>query len=148
MITEKENITRGERIKLLATENRRRRERTLLSDKVSKFTGLPIAEDRFSVSVSRGEIYDFSGNVKDIVEFEIELPENYLEANRHLFAQFGSLTQEQVSIYIRFSDIWVLPLESEVAFSYIVEFCDLGGFRFATLNSDNVIDLSTPTIIN
>jgi len=62
--------------------------------------------------------------------------------NRHLFTQFGTIVQEQVSVSIRLRDIWFLLLESEIAFSHIVEFCELGGFRFAASNSENVIDLS------
>ncbi len=52
MSAEQKNTSRSERIKLLATQNRRRRERTLLSAEVRRITGQPIAEDEFQVAVS------------------------------------------------------------------------------------------------
>jgi hypothetical protein len=152
MSAEQENTSRSERINLLATQNRRRRERSLLSAEVSRITGQPIAEDELQVAVSLGDIdYSFA-NVGDGAKFERSLPEDYPERNQQLLAEFGRVIQEQnILLYIRLYDVWYLSLSSEVAFSHMLAFASLesthnpilgGSFRVTSSDSECGFDLS------
>lgn len=119
----KEQAGRRERIRLLATQNRRRRERASLSAGVGKITGRAHAEDEFRVA----EADPSSGGAVDGEVFERRLPDDYPERNQHLFARFGGLLPERnVVLHVRLIDLWCVSLGSEVAFSHLLEFAELG----------------------
>jgi len=118
--------SRAERIKLLATQNRRRRERSFLSAAIGKITGQVFAEDEFQVVSDVGEIDRSLADMRDSWEFERSLPEGYTERNRHLFAQFGRMIPERsVDLYVRLMDMWCFRVSSETAFSHVPEFANL-----------------------
>jgi hypothetical protein len=151
MCPDNEQIGRTERIKLLATQNRRRRERTFLSAEISKITGQAFTGDEFHVAVGVGEIDHSFANIGDGEELECSLPEGYLERNKHLFGQFGGMIPErEVILYLRLMDVWSFSLSSEIAFSHVLEFANLersfsrysgNSFRVAAPDSKCGLDL-------
>lgn len=153
MNVEQKQDDRSERIRLLATENRRRRERTLLSVEVGRITGQPIGEDEIQVAVGLGEADHSFANVGDGEEFERSFPEAYLESNRQLLAGFGKVVSEHnVLLYVRLREVWRLPLASEVAFDHVLEFANLenahnrmsgGSFRVTSSDAKCGFDLSS-----
>jgi hypothetical protein len=118
--------SRAERIKLLATQNRRRRERSFLSAEIGKITGRVFAGDEFQVASGVGEIDQLFAGMRDSGEFGRSFPEGYPERNRHLFAQFGrTIPERSVHLYVRLTDVWCFRVSSETAFSCVPEFADL-----------------------
>jgi hypothetical protein len=152
MNAEQESTNRRERIMLLATKNRRRHERALLSAEVSKIIGQPIAEDEFQVAVNLGDIDYTFANIGDGEDFELSLSEDFPDRNQQLFIEFSrEIPEQNIFLFIRLMDVWQMLLPSEVAFSHMLEFANLevahngilgGSFRVTSSDSECGFDMS------